>query len=409
MRIVRLEAQNIKRLQAVSITPEGNLVVIGGKNAAGKSSVLDSIASALGGKSACPGKPVRAGETKAKVLCDLGDLVVTRTFTESGGGSLTVKSKDGATYPSPQAMLDGLVGKMTFDPLAFLREVPKRQVETLKGLVGLDFADSERERAELYQQRAVVNQDVKRLAARIADLPQPAAAPAEEVSVVALAGALREAHATNQRNTAIRQQSFEAMNEVTVTRNAIKDLQQRLKTLETNEAELRSQAGGLKDVDTASIEQQIAEAENANRRVRDNQERQEAADALAEQQEIAAGLSERIAAIDEAKVLAMQEASFPVDGLSFAEDGLIYNGIPLVQASSAEQLRVSVAVGLAMNPTLRVLLIRDGSLLDEDSLRLMAEMAAAADAQVWLERVGEGAECQVVIEDGMVRPEGTMP
>jgi hypothetical protein len=63
----------------------------------------------------------------------------------------------------------------------------------------------------------------------------------------------------------------------------------------------------------------------------------------------------------------------------------------------------AVAMGLAANPRLKVLLVRDGSLLDEDSLRLVATMAAEADAQVWLERVGEGAECSVVIEEGHVR------
>ena len=60
-------------------------------------------------------------------------------------------------------------------------------------------------------------------------------------------------------------------------------------------------------------------------------------------------------------------------------------------------------MGLALNPTLRVLLIRDGSLLDDDSMRLIAEMAAKADAQVWLERVGEGDKSAIIIEDGQIR------
>jgi len=92
----------------------------------------------------------------------------------------------------------------------------------------------------------------------------------------------------------------------------------------------------------------------------------------------------------------------PVEGLAFDPDGVTYQGVPFSQCSAAEQMRVSMAVALAMNPSLRVCLIRDGSLLDSDSLEIIREMAEAADAQVWLERVSEGADCQVIIEDGAI-------
>ncbi|HUX01351.1 MAG TPA: AAA family ATPase [Phycisphaerae bacterium] len=477
MKIVRLEAQNVKRLKAVNITPEGHLVVIGGRNAQGKTSVLDSIASALGGKGLCPDKPVRAGTKKAKVVCDLGDLIVIRTFTESGGGTLVVKSKDGATYPSPQAMLDSLVGKMTFDPLAFLRESPKRQLETLKGLVGLDFTEADSRRAGLYEQRHTVNQDVKRLSARVNDLVAHEDVPAEEVSVNDLSANLSAAHATNQHNAEVRQRVIAAETNAKQLRDKIKEDQRILGNLEAKEAELRAQAKGVADVDVAALEQQIADlsanlvsahatnrhnadvrqavitaegstkglrdktheeqrslaaleadeaelrsqgsdladvdimaleqqiatAEATNRKVRDNRARSDAATELAKHEEASAILTEQINTVDADKAKAMREAAFPVDGLGFAGDGVLYNDLPFGQASSAEQLRVSVAVGLAMNPKLRVLLIRDGSLLDEENLRLIAEMAEAKDAQVWLERVGEGDECQIVIEDGMVK------
>ena len=62
-------------------------------------------------------------------------------------------------------------------------------------------------------------------------------------------------------------------------------------------------------------------------------------------------------------------------------------------------------MALALKPDLRVLLIRDGSLLDEDSLRMVAEMADRADAQVWVERVGDADEGAIIIEDGQVREE----
>src|SRR3990172_2313145 len=138
LRIVKLEAANVKRLTAVEITPDGSLIVVGGKNGAGKTSVLDSIAMALGGKDLVPELPLRRGADHGHVEVDLGDLVVRRTFTEKGGGTLTVGNKDGAIYKSPQKILDQLVGRLSFDPLDFARMDPRQQRETLRSLVGLD-------------------------------------------------------------------------------------------------------------------------------------------------------------------------------------------------------------------------------------------------------------------------------
>lgn len=112
---------------------------------------------------------------------------------------------------------------------------------------------------------------------------------------------------------------------------------------------------------------------------------------------------EALAAEEQTALLA--SAKFPVPGLAFDAEGVTLDGIPFKQCSQGQALRVSVAIGLAANPKLKVLLVRDGSLLDAKGLQLLAEMAAAAEAQVFVERVGDGKECQVVIEDGHVRTE----
>ena len=110
-RIVKLQAENIKRLRAVEITPDGNIVRITGRNGQGKSSVLDAIAYALGGQSLVPSKPIREGEKKARAIVTLDNgLTVERRFTEKGT-VLEVKREDGAKYGSPQAMIDQMLGE----------------------------------------------------------------------------------------------------------------------------------------------------------------------------------------------------------------------------------------------------------------------------------------------------------
>jgi hypothetical protein len=121
-------------------------------------------------------------------------------------------------------------------------------------------------------------------------------------------------------------------------------------------------------------------------------------------------LTQEIEAIDQKKADAIAAARMPVPGLGFGADGVVtLNGLPLDQASAAERLRVSVAIGLAMNPRLRVLLIRDASLLDRESMRQVAEMAKAAGAQLWVERVEVDDQTTVLIEDGQVAGGASVP
>ena len=98
----------------------------------------------------------------------------------------------------------------------------------------------------------------------------------------------------------------------------------------------------------------------------------------------------------------MEKAKFPIKGLAFDEETVTFNGIPFDQISQGERIKISVAIGLVLNPKLKILLIRDASLLDEKNLEMVAKMAQKMDAQVWLERVGKGKECQIIISDGSI-------
>jgi hypothetical protein len=56
---------------------------------------------------------------------------------------------------------------------------------------------------------------------------------------------------------------------------------------------------------------------------------------------------------------------------------------------------------MALNPTLRIIRISDGSLLDDKSMSIIREMAKAKDYQIWIEVVGDRVGIQ--IEDGVVK------
>jgi energy-coupling factor transporter ATP-binding protein EcfA2 len=433
VKILSLKSRNVKRLRAVEITPDGNVVIIGGRNGQGKSSVLDSIAYALGGKDVICREPVRRGEQGAEVTCDLGEFVVRRTFTADGGGQLVVETKDGARFSSPQARLNDVIGRLSFDPLEFARMDGGRQAETLRTLVGLDFAAIDRERESTFAARTDVNREGKALKARLDGMPAlHAGAPEAEVPSAEILTDLEVAQGINAENAAAWARAAGARNALGIastelerargicerTRQEIAALQNRLiaeegeqaritASMTTAQAEsdrLANEAAGLTDLDLVPIKTRLANLEGLNRQVRENRQHREVALQLEQKRIESKELTDRIDALDASKQAAITSAKFPVDGLGFDAQGIVtFGGLPFDQASAAEQLRVSVAIGLALNPKLRILLIRDGSLLDEDSLRELSEMADREGAQLWIERVEDGG-ATVIIEDGSVVP-----
>ena len=421
MKIVRLEAANVKRLRAVEITPGGDpLVFIRGNNAQGKSSLLDAISYALGGKGTHPPRVIRDGETEAHVLLELDDLVVERRWTANDRSTVEVRSKAGAKYPSPQAMLDRLVGRLSFDPLAFMRLPGREQAEALRKLVGLDFSALDAQRADLYAKRTEANRLLGELQAQAKALGEVPAV--EPVDVRALLDEQRVALERKASNDAERRRlaDMEGLARVAgevLARKAeeVEDLRRRLAKAEEEAkqteverdhrlqvaARFAGDLAGLTDPDLTAIGEKLAGAEAVNTQARKAAERATLDQRVAKGTGYRDALAAQIDAVDAKKAEALGGAKFPVEGLSFGEEGATFRGVPLSQASAAEQLRVSLGMGIALNPELRVLTIRDGSLLDEESLRMVAEQAAAADVQVWLESVSK-AGVGVVIEDGSV-------
>ena len=408
MKIVKLTAENIKRLVAVEITPTGNIVKITGRNSAGKSSVLDSIWMALGGSDAIPKQAVRKGQEKATIRLNMGDLVVERRFTPSGS-VLYVENADGARFKSPQAILDGLVGRLSFDPLAFMRMDRRKQSDTLRELAGLDLSDLETRHAKIYEQRTQKNREVDSLQAQIDAIKVPPNAPTEEADPGEIVDTINAALETNRQNARKREILAEEEADIARLSNDILELQERLKRLigdRDHRSKVLAQAqADMKDVvdlDVTPLRQKLAGLQQANAAARAYQQRDKLENQFIAVREQAEKLTSELQAIDAQKAQRIRDAKFPLDGLSVDDGVVLYQGIPLEQASSAEQLRVSLAMAMALNPKLRVIRITDGSLLDKDSMAVVEQMATDKDFQVWIEQVEESGRVGVYIEDGHV-------
>jgi hypothetical protein len=408
-KIISLTTTNYKRAKSVEIKPDpnGNLVIVAGKNGAGKTSVLESIVVALGGVNAkTTPRPIRDGQDRAEIVLETEDLIVTRTFTPSGS-RLTVKSSDGATFSRGQAKLDELIGKLSLDPLAFTQLSDRAQLEALLELVELPFSPDalEAERKDVFDRRSDVNRRVKELAGQMAGLPTfPADLPADEVSVSDLLAQYRAgsdliaAHkAATDHVAGLDQGIAQLRDQIQTLQTKLSDALDDRSTATVRVIELQEQPRP----DLEGIQARIDNAESTNRQVRDFKAARVVASNHKAAADESAGLTAELETIAQTKAEGLAAAKFPVDGLGFDEDGVTYRGVPFKQASSAEQIRVSLAMAIALNPGLRVIRIADGSLLDSDSLELIRDQAAAHDFQIWIEMVGDRDDAYV-IEDGEV-------
>lgn len=408
-RIIQLQVENLKRIVAVSITPEGNLVQITGRNGAGKSSVLDAIWWALAGAEHIQAAPIRQGAQSARIRLDLGELVVERRFGAKGS-SLRVTNREGATYPSPQAMLDALVGALSFDPLEFMRMKPREQFDALRRVaaVNFDFEAHDRDRAEAYRRRTEVNRRVADLKSQAAGIHVPMDTPTEPVDEAPIIDALATIGQANQ-SAAVYDANIETKRvHVETCWELLEDLRERANAaeiahedaenaLDEAKAQLRPEVP-----DSEALRSALLRAKETNRQVEMARKRVEIERAATQATMEARELTAQIEVADDAKVAAIGAAAMPVDGLALVDGSVTYEGLPLEVASDAEQLQVSTAIAMAANPRLRVLRLRHGNDLDSASLTRLANLCEAGDYQVWIERVDESGKVGVVIEDGMV-------
>lgn len=402
MKIINLQGENFKRMKAFDITPHGNTVTIAGKNGQGKTSVLDSIVMALAGKNSDVAKlntkPIREGEKTAFVTVTTDDYIITRKWTEKDS-YLEMTNKAGIAYKSPQALLDQMVGDLCFDPLEFSRMKSKEQREALLGIVKLDIdlEEWERDYKLKYDQRTAVGNQGKALQGKVDTTPVPPVdTPEEEVSIADL---MKQLHDDEEHNRV-----WEQNNEAKVKNDA------RIKELEDELAQRReadntyvtriAALAGVRPLD--ELKAKLSSAEDTNRMVRQKRERA-ATQAEAEKYTAEyAKITQELQIMASDKALKLAGAQFPIAGLSFTDEGVTYKGIPFPQCSAAEQLKVSMAIAMAKNPKLRVIRITDGSLLDEDNMKVLAEMADKNDFQIWVEKVDSSGQVGIVISDGEV-------
>jgi predicted nucleic acid-binding Zn-ribbon protein len=369
------------------------------------SSLLDSIMAALKGLPKGSVSPLQRGRDRGEVVLNLGAFQVQVIYTESGE-YLNVKRGDGKVA-KPRAFLDEMIGQgLSFDPFAFARLKPAEQVNTLLSALQLeqDPREIDKERQGYYERRTDKNREIKSLEARVAAIPDRPDVPTEEISMADLLRERSEALKARLEFQNVKEKLSRADTDVMKAQAEVERIQRVLEDAKEAVRHCQAEKDALTNAlaaitmppDLTDLDQRLQSIEATNKAVRTKAERKrlmgELAKAVADGQE----LTEAIALCDTLKESVLATANLPVEGLGFENvDGSYYvtvKGIPLAQCSSSQQLKVGMAIAVALNPKVRVCLIREGSLLDGASMDLIDEIAREHGVQCFVERVGSESE-----------------
>lgn len=430
--VLGVQVENFMRLAAIDlqIDPSG-LTLFAGRNAQGKSSAMQAIEATLAGAGAIPSQPIRVGEDYAETSVILGpdgktpQFTVTRKYRESGTSSVEIKGADGVKVASPQKLLDSFFAAGTFNPVEFAfppgekteegRNRKRREMLLAVAPVPIDLAKHDAERKKLFDERTVVNRRVKDAEAVTTAAVEAMTAPDGPIEDESeLVNAIAKIDAGEMLRSNARRRAAEIEAETKDIEAQIVKLQERVKLLAVEWERQAGLAGGSA-VDRAPLKTKLDEVRARNEARRRAESDRARAEERAKSLQAARAEAERLKAaiekMDADRAAALAAAKFPVKALTITSDGTVSirlgsgQTIPVEQASTAQKIMLSFAIGASRNPRLRTALMREANDLDAESLATLAKMARDKGYQLIAERiVPDAAGVSIVFENGTAAP-----
>lgn len=405
--INKLEIENVKRIKAVKIEPSASgLTVIGGNNNQGKTSVLDSIAWALGGNKYKPSQAEREGSMvppTLKVTLSNGLIV------ERKGKNSSLKVIDPNGQKAGQQLLDSFVEELAINLPKFMESTPKDKANTLLQIIGVgdQLAELELKEKEIYNQRHAIGVIADQKEKFAKEQPYYPDAPKELVSISELIQQQQAILAKNGENARKRQNVTVIQQNYDFKKAEVEDFKQKLKQAEAQLAQLENDLSiaqtdvmDLHDESTAEIEENIARIDETNRRVRANLDKDKAEDDAKQQREQYNQLTNEIEAVRQQKTDLLTNADLPLEGLSVDDGKLLYQGQEWDNMSGSQQLMVATAIVRKLKPECGFVLIDKLEQMDQITLEQFGHWLEQESLQAIATRVSTGDECAVIIEDG---------
>ena len=416
VKINKLEIENVKRVKAVMIEPTANgLTILGGNNNQGKTSVLDSIAWALGGNKFKPSKPTREGSMNPPSLrVELSNGLI----VERKGKNSDLKVTDPAGGRAGQQLLDSFVEEFALNLPKFMESTPKEKAATLLRIIGVGdkLYALDNQESQLYNERLTIGRVADQKKKFAAEQPQYPEAPNDLVSIADLITQQQAILARNGENAQKRLNQEKIKNELHQSEARLAQLKEALAAEEAVHDKLmgdyiiaNKSIEDLVDESTAEIEQSIANIEEINRKVRANLDKAKAEEDAAEFAAKYEALSVEIQKVRDERSQLLESADLPLPGLSVEDGELVFEGQKWDNMSGSQQLRISTAIVRKLKPDCGFVLLDKLEQMDLPTLTEFGQWLESVGLQAIATRVSSGEECQIIIEDGYVKSDTVTP
>ena len=410
MKVYSIKVSHIKKCIDVEFNFDETLVKVSGKNGAGKSTIIESIFLAIVGKTFIwRGKSIESiithWYTNWSIECVLKDtnrtITVNRKINATWNIYLDVESSDGTKLT--QKDLDALLSEFTIDPLEFTRLPMKEQYNIVKNVVWLDTSSIDKkieDQFKISQDRRAVQSAIKKSVELMGEPVKPAEA---KLNITELTARQNEINLWIQKVEAMERSKIDLDNKKQQIDLQIEEMQKKLDQLHTDRKSICASLADItmKLIDVVPRKQKwIEELEQISQNITQYEANQELWIEYNRRKDQSTQLVSAVQELQDSEVILekhkeerkklIRDTKIPIPFLAFTDnDWLEINWTPIDMLSSAEQIVLACRIATVRNPLLKVVYIKDASLLDEDSMKYLQQIAEEYDYQIFAERVGE--------------------